>query len=376
MAQDTERATDATDAAPATPAGPRADRFAALRRRRPRSTFGRHALTVLVGLVAVVLVLELTSPFRNSQFATMSYYAIAAAGLTVLTGLNGQISLGHGALMAVGAYTTGLLLGPEGDGALPLPVVMLVAAAITALVGAVVGAAAARLHGPYLAGATLGLAVAVPGLAIYFDHWLGGEQGMRIASPEVPGWFADAVYFLSANETPTAKYLAYIGWGTLLLVLLLLANLAAGRIGRVWRAVRDDEVAAELAGIRLGRVRVLAFVVSAACAGLAGAVLGIVVRLAAPSGFTIVLSLGLLTAVVVGGLGSLTGALLGSALLVFLPPAVTNLGTAAGLDGTQAAQLAPFVYGVVLILVMLLAPSGAVGVVKKIWARSSTRRTG
>jgi branched-chain amino acid transport system permease protein len=356
-------------------------RFAALRRRMPRSTFGRHALITLAAFVAVVLVLELTSPFRNSQFATMSYYAIAAGGLTVLTGLNGQISLGHGALMAVGAYTTGLLF--TDDGGLPLPVVMLVAAAVTALVGAVVGAAAARLHGPYLAGATLALAVAVPGLAIYFDTALGGEQGLPVTSPDVPGWFADAVYFLSANETPTAKYLAYVGWGTLLLVLLLLANLMAGRTGRVWRAVRDDEVAAELAGVRLGRVRVLAFVVSAACAGLAGAVLAIVVRLAAPSGFTIVLSLGLLTAVVVGGLGSLVGALLGSALLVFLPPAVTNIGIGAGLDGTQAAQLAPFVYGVVLVLVMLLAPSGAVGVMKKLWNRSrrnrrgpSTRRTG
>jgi branched-chain amino acid transport system permease protein len=356
-------------------------RPAPVRRRRfgwrPRSTFGRHALAVLAALAAVVLVLELTSPFRNSQLATMSYYAIAAAGLTVLTGLNGQISLGHGALMAVGAYTTGLLLGPEGDGALPLPLIMLIAAAVTALVGAVVGAAAARLHGPYLAGATLALAVAVPGLAIYFDPPLGGEQGLRIASPEVPDWFDATVYFLFAHETPSAKYLAYLGWGTLLLVLLLLANLMAGRVGRVWRAVRDDEVAAELAGIRLGRMRVLAFVVSAACAGLAGAVLGVVVRLAAPSGFTIVLSLGLLTAVVVGGLGSLTGALLGSALLVFLPPAVTNLGIGAGLDGTQAAQLAPFVYGVVLVLVMLLAPSGAVGVLRKVWAHrgSSTRRT-
>jgi branched-chain amino acid transport system permease protein len=387
MAQQIDRTgTPAAERAPAAAApsaaapGP-GRRFAALRRRMPRSTFGRHALITLAALVAVVLVLELTSPFRNSQFATMSYYAIAAAGLTVLTGLNGQISLGHGALMAVGAYTTGLLL--TGDGGLPLPVVMLVAAAVTALVGAVVGAAAARLHGPYLAGATLALAVAVPGLAIYFDTALGGEQGLRVASPHVPSWFADAVYFLSANETPTAKYLAYVGWGTLLLVLLLLANLMAARTGRVWRAVRDDEVAAELAGIRLGRVRVLAFVVSAACAGLAGAVLGIVVRLAAPSGFTIVLSLGLLTAVVVGGLGSLVGALLGSALLVFLPPAVTNIGIGAGLDGTQAAQLAPFVYGVVLVLVMLLAPSGAVGVTKKLWNRSrknrrgpSTRRTG
>lgn len=349
-------------------------RFAAVRRRLPRSTLARHALYVLLAFVAVVLVLELTDAFRNSQFATMSYYAIAAAGLTVLTGLNGQISLGHGALMAVGAYTTGLLLAED----VPLVLAMLAATAVTAVVGVVVGAAAARLHGPYLAGATLALAVGLPGLAIHFGDWLGGDQGLRIPSPQPPDWFADAIYFLSATETTGAKYLAYIGWVTLLIVLVLLANLAAGRVGRVWRAVRDDEVAAELAGIRLGRVRVLAFVVSAACAGLAGAVLGIVVRLAAPSGFTIVLSIGLLTAIVVGGLGSLVGALLGSALLVFLPPAVTNLGTGIGLDATQAAQIAPFVYGAVLVLVMLIAPGGAVGVLKKIWNRSrgtSTRRT-
>jgi branched-chain amino acid transport system permease protein len=100
------------------------------------------------------------------------------------------------------------------------------------------------------------------------------------------------------------------------------------------------------------------------------------VRLAAPAGFTIVLSLGLLTAVVLGGLGSFTGALLGSALLVFLPPAVTDLGTGMGLDATQAAELAPFVYGVVLVLVMLLAPAGAVGVVRKLWQRSRSNRPG
>ncbi|WP_214405017.1 branched-chain amino acid ABC transporter permease [Pseudonocardia lacus] len=382
--QDTEKDTG-QPAAPARAAAPapRPGRFDAVRRRLPKSTFARHALAALGGLVVVFLVLELTNPFRNSQFATMSYYAIAAVGLTTLTGLNGQISLGHGALMAVGAYTTGLLLGPDADGAaLPLPIVMLVAMAVTAVVGVVVGAAAARLHGPYLAGATLALAVALPGLAIYFDEWLGGEQGLRIAAPRPPDWFSDAVYFLSANETPGVKYLAYVGWITLLVVLLLMANLKRGRVGRVWQAVRDDEVAAELAGIRLGRTRVIAFVVSAACAGLAGAVLAVVVRLAAPSGFTIVLSLSLLTAVVLGGLGSFTGALLGSALLVFLTPTVTNLGTSLGLDATAAAEVAPFVYGVVLVLVMLLAPAGAVGVLRKLWHRtrgnhpgSSTRRS-
>ncbi|SFB60687.1 branched-chain amino acid transport system permease protein [Amycolatopsis marina] len=342
----------------------------AVRRRLPSSVLGRHLLLVLVGLLLVIVVLETTTPFRNSQFATMSYYAIAAAGLTVLTGLNGQISLGHGALMAVGAYTTGLLLA---TGSIPFPLAMLLATAATAIVGIVVGAAASRLHGPYLAGATLALAVGVPGIAIYFDGTLGGEQGLRVDAPRTPDWFADAVYFLSANEAGPAKYLAYIGWITLLVVLLLLANLIASRYGRMWRAVRDDEIAAELSGIQLGKARVLAFVVSAACAGLAGSVLGMVVRLAAPSGFTIVLSLALLTAVVVGGLGSLTGALLGSALLVFLPPAVTGIGTGAGLSDVQAAQLAPLVYGVVLVAVMVLAPGGAVGMLRRLRGKPASR---
>ncbi|PRX45886.1 branched-chain amino acid transport system permease protein [Prauserella shujinwangii] len=346
---------------------------AAARRLLPSSVLGRNLLGVLAGLLVVVVVLELTGPFRNSQFATMSYYAIAAVGLTVLTGLNGQISLGHGALMAVGAYTTGLLLE---TGAVPFPVAMLAAAAVTALAGVVVGAAAARLHGPYLAGATLALAVGVPGLAIYFDGVFGGEQGLRVSSPRPPDWLADAVYFVTAGDLTSARYLAYIGWITLLAVLLLLANLTASRYGRIWRAVRDDEVAAELAGVRLGRMRVLAFVVSAACAGLGGAVLAMVVRLAAPSGFTIVLSLSLLTAVVVGGLGSLTGALLGSALLVFLPPAVTGLGTDLGLTGTQAAELAPLVYGVVLVVVMLVAPGGVLGAVHRLRHAWTRRRQG
>lgn len=353
----------------ATRSGREPGRWAGLAARfRPRATFARHAALALLGLVVVVLVLELTGPFRNSQFATMSYYAIAAAGLTVLTGLNGQISLGHGALMAVGAYTTGLLL-PAG---IPLLVVLVIAAGVTAVVGVIVGAAASRLKGPYLAGATLAFAVAVPGLAIHFDEALGGEQGLAVPSPRAPEWFADAVYFLSANETTSAKYLAYVGWTVAIVAFLLLANLAASRIGRIWRAVRDDEVAAELAGIRLSRVRVLAFTVSAACAGLAGGVIGVVVRLAAPTGFTIVLSISLLTAVVLGGLGSLFGAVLGSALLVFLPPAVTNLGASAGLSDVQSAQLAPFVYGAVLILVILLAPGGVVGTVRARWHARTT----
>ena len=339
----------------------------------PRSTLLRHGLLLIAGAIAAVILLEITDPFTNSQLASLSYYAIAAGGLTVLTGMNGQVSLGHGALMAVGAYTTALFLGVDGD-PLPLPVIFLIAVAITTAVGALVGAAAARLHGPYLAGATLALAVGLPGLALYFRDALGGEQGLRVRAPQPPDSFKNFISWVSGNPASGTKWLAYVGAICLLITFFLLANLVRSRIGRTWRAVRDQEVAAELAGINLGLWRVLAFTVSAACAGLGGAVLALVVRLAAPSAFTLVLSLSLLTAIVIGGLGSLLGALLGSALLVFLPPYVTNLGGDLGLDQTEAAQLAPFVYGVVLIVAMIFAPAGFVGTIRLRWMTARATR--
>lgn len=320
----------------------------------------RHLLVAALGLVAIVVVLETTDQFRNAQFASMAYYAIAAAGLTVLTGLNGQLSLGHGALMAAGAYTAALLL-QDRDSALPLLVILLIATVVTVAVGAVVGVAAARLHGPYLAGATLALAVAVPGIPLYFSETLGGEQGLKVRVPPIPDWVADAAYFVTGRELTSVRYLAYLGWLGVLVVFVLLANLSRSQVGRTWRAVRDDEVAAQLAGINLGRARVLAFVVSSACAGLAGGLMALSARIAAPSGFTLTLSLLLLSAVVLGGLGSLTGALVGAALLSFLPQLVTGFGEDLGLSDVQAAQLAPLIYGVVTVLVVLLAPGGLAG---------------
>jgi branched-chain amino acid transport system permease protein len=338
----------------------------------PKSTLLRHLVLLLICAVGAVVLLEITTPFQNSQLASLTYYAIAAGGLTVLTGLNGQISLGHGALMAVGAYTTALFL--QADEPLPLPLILLVATLAATAVGALVGVAAARLHGPYLAGATLALAVGLPGLAVYFNETLGGDQGLRVRAPAPPESFISFIDTVSGNPATGTKWLAYIGALCLLITYFLLANLVRSRIGRTWRAVRDGEVAAELAGINLGAWRVLAFVVSAAAAGLAGGVLALVVRLAAPSGFSLVLSLSLLTAIVLGGLGSLFGALLGSALLVFLPPFVTDLGGDFGLDNTEAAQLAPFVYGVVLIVAMIFAPAGFVGTVRLRWLTARAKR--
>jgi branched-chain amino acid transport system permease protein len=182
------------------------------------------------------------------------------------------------------------------------------------------------------------------------------------------------MFFLTAADMSGTKYLAYLGWILALVVLFLLSNLLKSRHGRLWRAVRDDEVAAELAGINLGRARVLAFVVSAACAGVAGAMLAVIARLVAPASFTIVLSIFLLVAIVVGGLGSLVGALIGSALLVFLTPFVTDRGLDAGLSSAQAANFAPLVFGIFLIVVMLAAPQGIVGTIRTRWLTSKAKR--
>jgi branched-chain amino acid transport system permease protein len=328
-----------------------------------RSTALRHLLLVLAAFIGIILLLEVLGPFRDSQLTSMAYYVPAVAGLTVLTGINGQISLGHGALMAVGAYTTAVLL--ERQEGLPYLLIAVLSVITTCLVGLLVGAAAARLHGPYLAGATLALAVGLPGLAIRYEELLGGEQGLQVSPPRTPDWFRQIMVDITGTRPTGITYLAYLCWALALLSLWLLSNLITSKYGRQWRAVRDDEVAAQLTGIDLGRSRILAFVVSSACAGLAGSMLAIVTRLAAPTSFTVVLSLALLTAMVIGGLGSLTGAVIGSALLVFLQPTITDLGLDAGLDSSKAANIAPLVYGVLLVLVILLAPRGLVGSVRQ-----------
>ena len=338
---------------------PRAGRLGRL---VPGASWARHLLLAVGVVVVVGAVLELTNDFRASQLTLMAAYATAAIGLTLLTGLNGQISLGHGALMAVGGYTAALLL--RADAPLPFPVICLAAVAATVVVGAVVGVVAARLHGPYLAGATLALAVALPAVALYFRDTFNGETGLTVRAPERVRFVTEAISLITGTSVSAFKYQAYLGWVAFAITLFVLRNLVRSHVGRTWRAVRDDEVAAELAGIDLARIRVQAFVISAACAGLAGAVYVIAVRLAAPSAYTIVLSLSLLAAVVIGGLGSMLGAALGSAIIVFLPQLVTDLGTGRGLDSTQAAQLAPLVYGVVLVLVMLVAPAGVVGSIR------------
>jgi branched-chain amino acid transport system permease protein len=308
----------------------------------------RLAVAIIVAVVVAFLSIKLNA-FRDYQIAQIAVEVTAVAGITVLTGLSGQISLGHAAFMAIGAYTAALVLLHLNW---PFYLVLVIAAAVTAVAGAVVGIAAARLHGPYLAGATLLLGIALPSLALAYPGTFGGDQGLNV--------IFTTPAFLGVNFPPT-RWQAWVSAAVALIVLVLLANLTQSRIGRNWRAVRDNEVAAALDGINVAAARVRAFVVSAACAGLAGALLAVITGTVAPGGFTLTLSIALLTAAVIGGLGSLPGAVWGSLVIVLVPTYVTDVATSHGLSSTVGANIPIAAYGVVLILVMLVFPQGIQG---------------
>jgi branched-chain amino acid transport system permease protein len=306
---------------------------------------------VLGAAIVAILSIKLNA-FRDYQIAEIAIYVTAIAGLTVLTGLSGQISLGNGAFMAIGAYTTALLLLHLGW---PFIAALVISGIVTAATGAIVGVAAARLHGPYLAGATLMLGVALPSLAFVYPGFLGGDQGLDVLYT-APG-------FLGVNF-PLTRWEAWVCSAVALVTLVLLANLGRSRVGRNWRAVRDNEVAASLAGVNVARARVLAFVVSATCAGLAGALLAVITALVAPGAFTITLSIALLTGAVIGGLGTLLGAIWGSLVIVLVPTYATDVATSHGLSASVASNIPIAAYGGVLILVMLIFPQGIQGGVR------------
>jgi branched-chain amino acid transport system permease protein len=318
------------------------------------STLLRSLVLVVVVALVLLLVTDSLSAYRNLQLAEGAYYFCVLAGLTVLAGASGQISLGHGAFMAVGAYTVAKL-GNAGWALLPE---LAAATAMTLLVGIPVGMAASRLRGPYLAGATLAFAVGLPALADKFPSFLGGENGLSINPPTPPA---------SLGLTfPLERWEAWIACIGALIVLFVFYNVTHSGIGRSLRAVRDDEIAASLAGLHVGRSQTLAFALSAAATGLGGGLLAVVTQLAQPGAFPLQLSLTLLAGVVIGGLGSLVGAVWGAALIVFLPNWTNDVANSFSLSNNVSHNLPIAVYGLVLIVAMLVWPSGIQGGVRAI----------
>ena len=297
---------------------------------------------VVIGLaVALVVVLGFTmTDYHQYQGGIVGYYLIAILGLNILTGYTGQISLGNGAFMAVGGYTTAILVGHHGWNELStIPV----AAAVAGIAGFLFGIPALRLAGPYLALATFAIAVAVPSLAKRFDHFTGGSSGITL-------------------PIHTGHYLYWASWICAGIGYVVAWLVLRGRTGRAFRAVRDSEVAAVSSGVSLASYKTLAFGISAAYAGVAGALLAIGAGYTNPDTFPVTLSLYLLIGAVVGGLGSLWGVIFGALFIEYLP--IYAQKTYFGLAFSKQAP--SVVYGLVLILIMLLMPTGVVGLARRL----------
>jgi branched-chain amino acid transport system permease protein len=339
------------------------------------ATLARHLVLLAAGVVLVIVLTEVVSDFQDYQLAQLGAYVCAAAGLTVLTGNNGQVSLGHAALMAIGAYTVAILQTHFSDGGVTglwvLPVSLLAGTAVTTVAGAVFGVAAARLRGPYLAGATLALGVALPGITSHYSGFFKGDQGLFVPFDPPP---------TSLGPTFTLQHWqAWLSLFAALLALFFLANLGRSAVGRHMRAVRDDEVAAALSGLSVPRVQVGAFAVSAAAAGLGGGVLAVALQTATPGSFDLVLSLALLSAAVIGGLGSLAGAVWGSVVVVylgsFISDHVDSLGLSAAASSRLHDNLPAAIYGLLLVLVIRALPGGIQGLVRRVPALFGHRNT-
>jgi branched-chain amino acid transport system permease protein len=323
------------------------------------------------------------SDFRAQQFAYVGIYFIALIGLNVLTGYTGQISLGHGAFMAIGGYTTAILVSDQGlklgDHVFSSDLKDLwtipVAALVCGIAGLLFGLPALRLSGLYLALATFAIAVSAPAVLKKFEDFTGGGSGINLFGlPGLTGGIDGVTVF--GHHLTFNDWLYYLSWSLALLGLAIGWLLLRGRTGRAFRAVRDSETAAASAGVNLALYKTLAFGISAAYAGVAGALYAIANTFVNPDTFPIALSIFLLVGVVVGGLGSLYGLIAGAVFVYFMqiswaqqldrvvPDFLPWLG-----DLDTSSPGAPAVaFGVALIAIMMLLPSGAAGLVRRVVA--------
>lgn len=317
----------------------------------------------------------LLDPYRNYQLAVIAAYFCATAGLTILIGRSGQLSLGHAALMAAGGYgyalTSNAMTDAGADGILRFVAGLAGAVLASGLVGLLLGLAAARLRGPYLAGVTLALVIAVPAVTSVFNGVFRGDQGLQIAYDGVP----PVLSTLIALE----QWQAWVGILVASVTVTVLAIVGRGPAGLRMRAVHGDETAARLNGVAAGRTKVLAFVISAVSAGLGGAVLCFVTQAVSPGAYTLAFSLLLVVAVVIGGLGSIGGAAIGSVIVVLLPWLIGVGASALSLptewEQRLSGNLAVLVFGVLLIAVTLAWPAGIAGALRRVQARRAAKRS-
>jgi branched-chain amino acid transport system permease protein len=325
-------------------------------------------VVAFVALAAVLAILpRFLSDFRAREFAIAGMYFIAVLGLAILTGYSGQISLGHGAFMAVGGYATAIL--SVDHGVKPIWTIP-IAGLIAGVAGLLVGVPALRLSGLYLALVTFGIAVAFPQLPKKWDGLTGGTTG------KFGGELTSNPPF-GLDTTPN-RWMYYLTWGVALVLLAAAWFLLRGKTGRALQAIRDSEIAAASSGVNLATFKTLAFGVSAFYAGVAGALYATANAYMNPNLFPIILSVYLVAALAVGGIGTLSGLLVGAALIYILqnrPADVTrwlNHIPVLNLDPTKPGT-SSVVFGVVLIGVMLLLPTGAGGLLRRLLGPLTTR---
>jgi len=310
------------------------DRYAGLRIDAWR-WLGALALMALASLLPFAL-----SNYHVFELTMVMIYAIAVLGLNILTGYNGQISLGHGGFFAVGAYTAAILMHRYG---VPYWATLPPAAFVCFVLGILFGLPALRFEGHYLALVTIAMALATPQFLKYFDTWTGGQQGINLVKPSPPAWLG----------IDRDRWLYFVALVCLLLAIRVAANMLHGRTGRAFVAIRDHPIAAAAMGINLARYKTIAFGTSTMFTGVAGALSAIIIGFVAPESFTLVLSISFLVGSAVGGIATISGAIVGGAFIEFVP----NLAN----DISDAAPWA--IYGVAMLLLMYAMPLGVVGTI-------------
>jgi branched-chain amino acid transport system permease protein len=309
-----------------------------------------------IAVLALLVVLALIVPFffnsyRVGQFTQAGALAVAVLGLNLLVGYSGQISLGHGAFFALGAYVSAISIL---DLDIPYLLTLPLAGAVCAVAGFLLGLPALRLRGLYLALVTLGVAIATPQIIKRAEGLTGGTQGLSVPRPEAPAFTGLA----------DDQWLYLVTLAVVAVMFLLARALVRGRVGRALVAIRDNEIAAKTMGVDLARYKTGAFAVSAAYAGIGGALFTLPIGFLAPESFPLALSFAFLAAIVVGGLATIGGALFGALFIEFVPVYAADVDEA----------LAGVIYGGVLILFMYLAPGGVMGLGRRIAAGSRGKR--
>ena len=312
----------------------------------------RIVLTVLGLLLVLVPTLDPSEATRN-LLADAAIYAALALGLNVVIGFAGLLDLGYAAFFAIGAYAYGMFASPQFGLHVPFWVILLLAGPLAALFGMLLGAPTLRLRGDYLAIVTLGFGEIVPQIFQNLTAYTGGPNG--IPGLDVPSFFGHS---FGASALP----FYYLALGLVVLAIVISRNLRASRLGRAWMAIRDDEVAAKHAGIDTTRAKLAAFAIGASFSGCAGVLFAAKLGLVSPDLFGFQVSVLIVSMLVLGGMGNLSGVVVGSIVLsllnsAVLPQANTLIATIFHIN-VDLSQYHFALYGIILVAMMLIRPAG------------------